>query len=210
MLSRKLSEASEFPWCWGKRLIRKERAMKKRLSILLIVVLSTFALVACGSQQQEEPAEGSSGVANPWSEASSAEEAAEGAGLDMFSVEGGEISLGKLEVSEYRYMDGIAEARIEFPASEITIRKGRPDMATKENNVADGDISGDYGEYKYSWTQNIKGLEVNCFGNREGEATKTIWALEDSCWSIVAAGLGGDEDFGLSADDLNSIINGMQ
>ncbi len=145
------------------------------------------------------------GMANPWSTADSLEAAAEGAGIDGFMVpEGDEISLGKIELAEARYMEGLAEACIEFPAVEMRIRKGDASVAS------DGDISGDYNEYANSWTQNIKGLEVTCFGNREGDATKTIWHLDDTCYSITAYGLGGDTDYGLSADDLNTLINGIQ
>ena len=147
------------------------------------------------------------GIPNPWSDVDSAEAAAAGAGLDGFMVPDGqaEISLGEVKVTQYRCMDGLAEAIVEFPAVEMTIRKG-----SKELEIAEGDISGDYGEYKYDWTQNIKGLEVKCFGNREGEATKTIWSVDDMDYSITALGLGGDEDYGLSPDDLNSLINGIQ
>ena len=147
------------------------------------------------------------GMANPWSDVDSAEAAAEGAGLETFMVPDGEaqISLGEVNVTQYRCMKGIAEAVVEFPAVEMTIRKG-----DKSGEMAEGDISGDYGEYKYDWTQNIKGLEVKCFGNREGEATKTIWSVDDMDYSITVLGLGGDEDYGLSPDDLNSLINGIQ
>ena len=153
------------------------------------------------------PERGEVGMANPWSDVDSAEAAAEGAGLDLFMVPDGEavISLGEVNVDQYRCMKGIAEARIEFPAVSMTIRKG-----DKSGEMAQGDISGDYGEYKYDWTQNIKGLEVKCFGYREGEATKTIWSVDDMDYSITVQGLGGDEDYGLPADDLNSLINGIQ
>ena len=135
----------------------------------------------------------------------SAEAAAEGAGIDLFEpAEGVEISLGKVEVEQYRCMDGIAEARIPIAAVDMTIRKGKMSAAT------DGDISGDYGEYAHEWTQNIKGLEVKCFGNREGESTRTIWTVDDYAYSIVAYGAGGDTDYGLKADDLNSLINAIQ
>ena len=147
------------------------------------------------------------GMANPWSDVDSAEAAAEGAGLDTFMVPDGEaeISLGEVKVTQYRCMKGMAEAVVEFPAVEMTIRKG-----DKSGEMAEGDISGDYSEYKYDWTQNIKGLEVKCFGNRDGEATKTIWSVDDMDYSITVQGLGGDEDYGLPADDLNSLINGIQ
>ena len=127
------------------------------------------------------PENNEAGMANPWSDVDSAEAAAEGAGLDTFMVPDGEaeISLGEVKVTQYRCMKGMAEAVVEFPAVEMTIRKG-----DKSGEMAEGDISGDYSEYKYDWTQNIKGLEVKCFGNRE--------------------------DYGLPADDLNSLINGIQ
>lgn len=151
------------------------------------------------------PDDGGIGMANPWSDAGTLSEAAEGAGLDGFSIpEGAEISLGEVNVTEARCMEGLAEAVVEFPAVEMTIRKGNASVA------ADGDISGDYNEYANTWTQNIKGLEVTCFGNREGDATKTIWQVDDTCYSITAYGLGGDTDYGLSPDDLNSLINGIQ
>ena len=154
------------------------------------------------------------GMPNPWTTVGSAAEAAEGAGLDLFMVPDGEaeISLGLLKVDQYRCMDGMAEAVVEYPAVEMVIRKGRADLAmTPEDTQAScGDISGDYNEYANTWTQNIKGLEVQCFGNREGDATKTVWQVEDMCWSIVVEGLGGDTDYGLSPDDLNSLINGIQ
>lgn len=146
------------------------------------------------------------GMTNPWQTADTLAAAAEGAGLDGFDIaEGSQISLGEIKAEEYRYMDGLAEARIPVAAVEMTIRKGTSMAAGPE-----GDVSGDYNEYKFNWTQNIKGLEVQCYGNREGEATKTIWSSGDYCYAILAYGAGGDDDFGLSADDLNSLINGIQ
>lgn len=193
------------------------KKMSRIMSILMVLML-TLALAACGGGgSTEEPAEEpvpaeaeeeqEVGMANPWSDAAGAEEAAEGAGIDGFeAAEGTAISLGEVKVEQYRYMDGMAEASIPIAAVEMTIRKGRPDTATDGN----GDISGDYNEYKNEWTQNIKGLEVTCYGNREGEATKTIWTSGDYAYCILAYGAGGDTDFGLSADDLNSLINSIQ
>lgn len=155
-----------------------------------------------------EPAEegGTANMINPWSTADSAEAAAEGAGLEFFSFpEEAVLSIGEIKDAEYRYMDGIAEVKVPVGAVDLTVRKGRADAAPEE-----GDISGDYGEYAHSWTQNIKGLVVNCYGNREGESTKTIWQVDDMCFAILAYGAGGDEDFGLNPDDINSLINGIQ
>lgn len=166
---------------------------------------SSAAEEASQEAASSEEASSQAGMANPWSDVESAKAAAEGAGIDGFGLpESATISLGDVTFSSYRCMDGLAEAVAEFPAVEMTIRKGLSSVAE------DGDISGDYNEYANTWIQNIKGLEVTCFGNREGDATKTIWSVDDLCYSITAYGLGGDEDYGLSPDDLNSLINGIQ
>lgn len=192
--------------------------MKKmsKIMCMLMALMLMLALAACGGNNStEEPAEEPAaeeeeqqvGMPNPWSDVESAEAAAEGAGIDGFEpAEGTVISLGEVKVEQYRCMDGMAEARIPIGAVEMTIRKGRPDAAPE----GDGDISGDYGEYKNEWTHNIKGLEVKCYGNREGEATKTIWTSGDYAYCILAYGAGGDTDYGLSADDLASLINSIQ
>ena len=181
----------------------------KLLSLLLVMMLS-LSICSCGNEKTEEsqgvpPSKVEEGVetANPWSTAKSLQEAAEKAGLEKFSIpEGAEISLGPIRIKEYRYMDGIAEAYIPFPAVDMSIRKG-----TEAALAESGDISGDYNEYAYEWTQDINGTEVRCFGNREGEATKTMWNEVNNYFSITAYGMGGDTDYGLSAGDLNILIS---
>lgn len=153
----------------------------------------------------EELSEEQAGMANPWHDAADADEAAKGAGINFFSFEEGMmLTVGSTDYCNYRYMEGIVELEMPVGATSIIIRKGLNDMAT------DGDISGDYNEYAYNWEQNIKGLVVKCYGNREGEAMKVIWQLEDYSYSIIGRGEGGDGDWGLNADDINSIINGLQ
>ena len=136
---------------------------------------------------------------NPWSDVESAQAAAEGAGLDSFDVpEDATISLGKVNVTSYRCMDGIAEAVCEFPAVEMTIRKGTSAVAQ------DGDISGDYNSYEYEWPLTLKGLMVNCAGHSENAANKVLWVAHDDAYCILADGAG------LSPDDINSLINAIQ
>ena len=129
----------------------------------------------------------------------SSEEAAKGAGIDSFVIaEDPVIDLGENFERTYRCMDGIAEARLEYPASALTVRKG--------TNAEDGDISGDYTEYAETWTQDVDGIEVTCFGNWEGDASKSIWNVDGMYYSIVAEGLGGDDDFGLNAERLTEMV----
>ena len=74
----------------------------------------------------------------------------------------------------------------------------------------EGDISGDYTEYANTWTQDVNGIEVTCFGNREGDAAKSIWTVDNMYFSIVAEGLGGDQDFGLNAERLTAMVSSIQ
>ena len=158
----------------------------------------TFTFVKEGEEQ--------TGVANPWQTAATAEEAAEGAGIGSFVVpEGAELSLGTVKVEEYRYMDGMAEANAPVAAVELTFRKGKPELETAEH-----DISGDYNEYKYNWKTTIGDKEVTCSGNREGEATTAVWFDDGMDYAVMARGAGGDDDFGLSADDLEVLVNGIK
>ena len=139
-----------------------------------------------------------------WNEAATAEEAAKGAGLDTFEYgEGTTISLGEVKAEKLRYMEGVARADIPIAAVEMWVCKGLA-------SIDEGDVSFDDEEYKHEWEQNVKGLVVKCFGNRKGEATKTIWTTDDYAYAIVAHGAGGDDDYGLSADDVSSLINSIQ
>ncbi len=198
----------------------QEEKMKKRifLSIILAAVMVSAMLAGCSSggsaAPKEEPAateaedtvektgtadEENTGLANPWTDVGSSEEAAKGAGIDSFVIaEDPVIDLGENFERTYRCMDGIAEARLEYPASALTVRKG--------TNAEDGDISGDYTEYAETWTQDVDGIEVTCFGNWEGDASKSIWNVDGMYYSIVAEGLGGDDDFGLNAERLTEMV----
>ena len=145
-------------------------------------------------------------MANPWSDAASAEEAARGAGLDAFPLPTAEIAdLGKPFDVTYRYMDGMAEARFEFPASAVTARTAKSDGSESS------DISGDYTKYAHEWTEYIDNVPIACAGNREGDSTKTYWRTDDGlAHSLVAEGLGGDMDFGLNTERLTVFVEAME
>ena len=205
--------------------------MKKLLVVMSLATAIALALLGCGggassaassaadtSAAETSAAEASAaetseetgaqtGMANPWSDVASAEEAAAGAGFDSFSTPVGlETSLGVIEEewATYRCMEGIAEVHAPVAAVELFVRKGVASAAES------GDISGDYNTYANTWTENINGMEVTCFGNREGEATKSIWSAGDMCYCVLAYGAGGDTDFGLRSDDLNLIVSATQ
>ncbi len=144
------------------------------------------------------------GLANPWTyDLESATDAAMVAGItDFHAPVGNESDLGEPISVTYGAMAGLAEAQYEFPASAMTIRKGIATVADDQ-----GDISGDYNVYEHTWTATIAGREVTCFGNREGDAAKTIWKdSNDMYYSITVQGLGGDTDFGLNEERLEAFI----
>lgn len=169
---------------------------------------SSEAASAAASEESasdsSEESGASAGMANPWSEAKSAEEAAKGAGIDAFALPEGAIAdLGEPFEITYRYMDGMAEATYEFPASQVTVRTA----AIAEGDLYD--ISGDYGTYANEWTETIDNTPIACAGNRKGESTKTYWGEDHVAHSIVALGLGGDTDFGLTAERLAVFVEAM-
>ena len=164
-------------------------------------------VASAGAEAESAAAEASNEateMANPWSDAASAEEAAKGAGLESFGLPEGAIAdLGEPIAVTYRYMDGMAEARYEFPASAVTARTA----ALEEGELFD--ISGDYNTYANEWTEYVNNIPVACAGNREGESTKTYWGEDKIAHSLVAEGLGGDEDFGLTAERLAPFVEAM-
>ena len=93
-------------------------------------------------------------------------------------------------------MDGMAQAKATAGDVEITIRKGV--------YAGDGDISGDYNTYESEWPLTLKNLTVKCAGHSEDAANKVWWVSGDDAYCILADGSG------LSADDINSLINAIQ
>lgn len=182
--------------------------MNRKLTVPFICfcLVSLLAFAACSGGSTSSSASSSSvssavpssqaSLANPWSAASSAQEAAQGAGVGSFGVTADieYLDLGKPFQVTYQYMDGIAEAKVDFGASEVIVRKG---LASKGD-----DISGDYNTYAHTWTEDIDGISVECQGNRQGDAMKATWSNGDYRYSTITHGLGGDVDFGLNRDRL--------
>ena len=184
---------------------------KKYLFILMtIMMIAVLALAGCGAAKQDEggaegqPAEESeeqseeqAGMANPWSDAKSAEEAGKGANVGDFKVEGIKTSLGvtgkapECTPVAYRYMKGMAEAEFGIAAVEMTIRKADSGQV----DFGDSDCSGDYNEYKHQWTQKA--------------STKTVWYDGKYSYSIMAIGAGGDDDYGLSKKDVKALVSAL-
>lgn len=212
--------------------------MRKALAVILALALVALLATACGGsseseqegeepevtveaeepeeEQSEAPAdepaeqdkdnkeEKQSSSPEKWVEVKTEKEAAKRAGLDSFNYgEGAELSLGTVKAEKISYMEGVARADVPIGAVDMWICKGL-------SSIDGGDVSFDQEEFKHRWTHNLKGMEVLCYGNRMGEATKTIWTINDYSYAIVAHGAGGDDDYGLSVEDLDTLLNAMQ
>jgi len=210
--------------------------MKKKTFFILLAVIAVFALTlsSCGkpetgpavdtqksesaktekNQDDQDDEDEISDDATPedladydtgedlpeeWTAVGSVDEALQAVGLDAFKVpEGAQISLGTLSPVEYSYQDDTVRARVSFPASEIRIYK------ENENDPEDLD------DYDEIWEQEIGGVKVKCGGNVKEHAMETTWVLGGKTYSIRAIGLGGDPNFGLSADDLETLVKGIK
>ena len=194
--------------------------MKKpmKLIMLLLGMMIIVSLTACDNTKKGEGAStavakngkedktGQSNMGNPWMTASSADAAARGAGIDSFKVpDGKKISLGEIKTREYRCMNGIAEAYIPMQDVILTIRKGRVSEAQEE-----GDISGDYNEYKHKRTQKVDKTDITCYGDQEEIISKAIWTDNRYCYSIVSHAKKGKDNVGLTSADLKELVKGMQ
>ena len=145
----------------------------------------------------------SESAAADWIEAASTDEAGEQAGVGLFLCDPQGTSLGQVTNSDFHYMQGVAEAHYGLGAVSLTVHKALP-------SVNNGDPSFDSTNYANEWMWIIDDTEITCFGNREGEATKSIWTKGDYAYSITAYGEGGDTDYGLSEEDLTTIFKDLQ
>ncbi len=142
------------------------------------------------------------GVENPWTETDSIDEANEGAGVSFeppVSAALPEIAGEKLTLVTYRYDEGIVEAQYSSKDHEMIIRKS--------NTLSEEELPGVFFDYPESWEENFKGLVVSCKG-QNGVISVATYGVGDESYSIVCDP--DEEASGLSADQVSSLIMGMQ
>ena len=144
-------------------------------------------------------AESMMGMPNPWQDAASPREAADGAGLESFTPpEYLSCFPAGYEVA-YRCMNGLAEAVYDDANHRLVVRKGAG---------ADLDVSGDYNAYPESRDVNWKGLTIHCFG-ADGQVKLARWSFGGNSYSLTfnadAPGMPG-----LGESDVTSLVNQIQ
>ena len=186
--------------------------MKKYLPVAAALVL---ALAGCGAapQKTEEPAAEpeaieeteevvDEGVSIDWTDASSAEEAAKGAGFDKFGVID-KFTIGDLEFKDpaFAYAGGVAQATYETPATMIYVRKG---VDSYETPLSDRNLD----EIAAHWHKVIEGTDVNCYGVAKGAVTVATWTDGVKSYALTFQGLGGEE-ISMDVDELAALVKGF-
>ena len=138
------------------------------------------------------------GLANPWHDAASAQEAAAGAGLESFTPPEYLSCLNGDYTVLFRYMEGLAEAVYTDGANSLVVRRG----------LGEEDISGDYNAYAETRTVVWKALSIQCAGNN-GQIKKANWYFGGNAFSLTF-NAGEDALPGLEESDVTSIVNQIQ
>ena len=150
-----------------------------------------------------ESEEGDQGESIDWAPVDTAKKAAEGAGFASFDVLD-EVNIGDLTFKDpkFSYADGVAQAMYETAATAFYIRKA--------DGIYGAPLSDrKYDEFAHKWTQNHKGLEIDCYGAEEGAATVIQWNVGSEAFAATYQGLGGEE-MTMTPDDITSIVTGIQ
>ena len=177
--------------------------MKKLLAIGLAAAFA-LTLAACGNNGNDEAVEDGAevGMENPWTEAASADDAAQKAGIASFEV-ADNIGLGPqypLGEPLFQSMDGIAEAQYTADGYKVVVRKG---------DTTGVDLSGDYNEYPESWTQDVDGITVECMGYEVDSASNLSWSTDSDNISVCFYSDGG-ENIGLTDAQVIGLVHSVK
>ena len=148
------------------------------------------------------PTPGLGPVVNEWVETTDLQEAIDGSGVSFDPPQEMSI-LGDLRFKTYRYRTGTIEViytdKFDLDDHVLTIRKSTTDSGE--------DLLGDFNTYSKTWDLTIKGLTVHCKG--DGETANNVW-FDGGGAHFAILFRPGHEGNGLSPDDINSLVNGMQ
>ena len=141
------------------------------------------------------------GMANPWTYSGDLQEAITGSSIEFdppVSVPEG------FELVKYGYnINGIIEAIYESADRKMSVRK---------SDIYEGlELAGDYNTYSKNWELSLKGLSVNAYG--DGDTINLALFGNDSAHysiSVTDKEYKVTEGNGITADELNSLVNGMQ
>ena len=135
---------------------------------------------------------------NPWIETDDINVAIKNAGVE-FDPPIEEALPAKVKLIKYLSTQGTISALYEDADNSLLIRKS--------NTIMGQELTGDYTAYTKTWKHKLKGLEVNCAG--DGKLANVVW-FETNDFTYSFNYNTGQEGKGLSMDEINSIVNGME
>ena len=148
----------------------------------------------------------SAGMANPWTEAASADEAAKGAGLDSFDVpEALPVGDTQWMAPTFTYMNDIAQAHWDAGAADAYARKSK--------NLSGRELSGDYNSYGFEAITEITidgtKVDVTVSGPDDDVANLMEWSFGGYSYVVGCRGLGG-ENYGIHYDDYEKVVTSIR
>ena len=153
--------------------------------------------------RNEEIAEEEANMYNPWIYTADLDEAIAFSGISFLPPVEGSLPEGMRLLGYTANINGIISAEYESEGRVLSIRK---------SDIYSGQVlSGDYNEYSENWTVVIKGSVWDCYG--DGESINLAYIdLENVHYSLNCrdTNMEVSEGSGITADELNSLVNGMQ
>lgn len=159
--------------------------MKMKKAALALALAACMLFAACGEKQPEKPAEGGSmggtQLANPMTEWSTMEEAADKIG---FSLEAGEIPEGYEQRAIHTIQDEILQLTFKKDGKELVVRKA---SGTDE-------VSGDYNQYTEESEETLSDKTVVKLKSEDGQVKLAVWNRGNKwSYSVSSAGLSKEE-----------------
>ena len=142
------------------------------------------------------------GLPNPWIYTDDLDEAISHSGVEFAPPVEPALPDGFNFITYGAFNDGIIEVHYEGNGARMIIRKSK--------TYSGLDLSGDYNVYPYNWQITPKGVEVDCYGQQDGLINQAYFGNGEYNYSISVIAAEGEEDTGITADNINSLIMGMQ
>ena len=135
---------------------------------------------------------------NPWKYTDDLDEAIAGAGIDFSPA-----TCDGFELVRYGYnINGVIEAVYEDETRQMIVRKSV--------NYEGQELSGNFNEYSTNWEHTFKGVTADLYGDGD-TVNQAYFGMENHfSVSVMDKNYQVTEGNGITLDNLNSIINGMQ
>ncbi|MBR2808699.1 MAG: hypothetical protein IKE33_00500 [Erysipelotrichaceae bacterium] len=142
------------------------------------------------------------GLINLWTYTTDIEEAIAASGVEF------DPPVAVPEGFELKTYGGCKTGAIEA----VYVSEDRQLVVRKSYTVEGQALSGNYNEYAKNWNISLKGVSVDCYGNDDTINEAYFSAAGSAFYTVSIYNLKGSdlEVKGITPDELNSLINGMQ